>query len=85
MKCKSLHVGSQNPCHTYRMDDTKLDQALMEKDLGIHIDSDLKFHKQAAAAAGAFHDRLTKVVTLTFYFSLIIGLGGCNGWGGQRC
>ena len=42
---------SRNPCHIYRMEDTKLDQALMEKDLGIHIDSELKLHKQAAAAA----------------------------------
>ena len=50
-KCKSLHVGSWNPCHIYMMEDTKLDQALMEKDLGIHNDSELKFHKHAAAAA----------------------------------
>ena len=50
-KCKSLHIGSQNPRHTYEMGGVKLDQTLLEKDLGIHIDSELKFRKQAATAA----------------------------------
>ena len=50
-KCKSLHIGPRNPCHTYRMADTLLEQTHTEKDLGIHLDSELKFRKQAAAAA----------------------------------
>ena len=41
------------------MEDAKLDQALMEKDLGIHIDCELKFHKQVAAAAAKGNQLLT--------------------------
>ena len=50
-KCKSLHVGNKNPCHAYTMPGKMLQQVHQEKDLGIYLDSELKFWKQAAAAA----------------------------------
>ena len=50
-KCKSLHIGKQNPFHKYKMNDKTLKQVYEEKDLGVVMDSDLKFHKQSAAAA----------------------------------
>ena len=49
-KCKILHIGSSNPCHQYTMNGKKLGKVDEEKDLGVIIDSELKFHKQTAAA-----------------------------------
>ena len=49
-KCKVLHIGKSNPCCRYKMAGKKLDQVNEEKDLGVLIDNELKFHKQAAAA-----------------------------------
>ena len=49
-KCKVLHIGTNNPCHRYKMDNKKLDNVSEEKDLGVLVDEDLKFHKQTAAA-----------------------------------
>ena len=46
-KCKVLHMGKDNPRHTYTMKDgTKLNNLVItecEKDLGVYIDSDLSF------------------------------------------
>ena len=50
-KCKSLHIGGKNNHHLYTMNDQELDQVTEEKDLGIIIDENLKFHKHTAAAA----------------------------------
>ena len=49
-KCKSLHIGSKNEHHIYNMSEKCLEQVKEEKDLGIVIDDELKFHKQTAAA-----------------------------------
>ena len=49
-KCKSLHIGKRNEHHIYEMDGIKLEQVKDEKDLGVLIDDNLKFHKQTAAA-----------------------------------
>lgn len=49
-KCKSLHIGRSNRKHKYEMDGTELEQVHHERDLGVIIDDDLKFHKQTAAA-----------------------------------
>ena len=45
-KCKSLHIGRKNKRHCYEMERKKLEQVTEEKDLGILIDDELKFHKQ---------------------------------------
>ena len=49
-KCKALHIGSCNPCRRYKMNGKQLAHINEEKDLGVLVDSELKFHKQAAAA-----------------------------------
>ena len=52
------------------MGDTNLDQAPMEKDLGIHIDSELKFCKQAAAAAAKGNQVLALIKCSFLYISV---------------
>ena len=49
-KCKVLHIGSQNPHHVYALKETPMEETAAEKDLGIYVDTDLKFRKQAATA-----------------------------------
>ena len=49
-KCKSLHLGRNNPRTIYSMNGHFLEQVDDEKDLGIIIDKELKFHKQTSAA-----------------------------------
>ena len=49
-KCKVLHIGNNNPCHPYVMNGSKLETVDEEKDLGVIVDSELKFHKHTAAA-----------------------------------
>ena len=66
-KCKSLHIGRKNKRYWYEMDGTKLKQVTEEKDLGILIDDELKFHKQSASAtkkANAILGLLKKSFTL---------------------
>ena len=49
-KCKSLHRGKNNSRHRYVMDIQELEQVREEKDLGVLVDDELKFHRQTAAA-----------------------------------
>ena len=49
-KCKVLHIGRPNRHHVYTLKGIAMEEVASEKDLGVHIDSDLKFRKQAAAA-----------------------------------
>ena len=49
-KCKSLHIGQNNPEQNYNMNGHILEDVTMQNDLGIIIDRELKFHKQTAAA-----------------------------------
>ena len=49
-KCKVLHIGRCNPCHRYKINGKPLKSVNEEKDLGIIVDNDLKFHKQTAAS-----------------------------------
>ena len=50
-KCKILHLGRNNPRIKYTMREVELEAVETERDLGVHIDSSLKFRKQAATAA----------------------------------
>ena len=49
-KCKAMHIGRRNQNHQYVMRDTELSVTEVEKDLGVHIDSELKFRQHASAA-----------------------------------
>ena len=49
-KCKAFHVGSDTPDYAYFMRGIQLEWSLVEKDLGVHVDSDLKYRKQASEA-----------------------------------
>ena len=53
-KCKSMHIGRNNPEHKYTMLDvttgvrTEIQQVVEEKDLGVTFQNDLKFNKHIA-------------------------------------
>ena len=64
-KCKMLHIGSTNPEHTYRMRGVELEWLHVERDLVVHIDSDLKFRKQAAEAVSKA-SRMLAVIRRSF-------------------
>ena len=49
-KCKVMHFGSNNPHHTYDLNNVTLHESEQEKDLGVVIDNNLKFRVHAAAA-----------------------------------
>ena len=49
-KCKTLHLGGRNDGHKYIMGDVQLIETEVEKDLGVHMDCQLKFRQQAAEA-----------------------------------
>ena len=50
-KCKVMHFGKDNPRHSYSMNGHTLEETDQEKDLGVIIDENLKFHVHTAAAA----------------------------------
>ena len=50
-KCKVLHLRTNNAQHQYTMSGAQLESSETERDLGIHVETLLKFRKQAAAAA----------------------------------
>ena len=50
-KCKIMHIGNNNPGYGYTMGGHhSLDTISKEKDLGVHIDHQLKFHDHTATA-----------------------------------
>ena len=72
-KCKSLHLGSNNRHHSYTMDGNPLSQTTVEKDLGVYIDEELKFHAHTArVVAKAF--QITAVVKKSFVHLDVITL-----------
>mgnify|MGYP000403395009 CR=1 FL=1 len=46
--CKSMHLGATNPHHIYKMNGNDLIQVREEKDLGVKIYNQLKFHAHSA-------------------------------------
>ena len=50
-KCKVIHFGHKNANTDYYMNDVCLQTVRSEKDLGVIVDSDLKFHEHTAAAS----------------------------------
>ena len=49
-KCKSMHLGKNNPKIKYMMSDHILCESNEEKDLGVIIGNTLKFHIQTATS-----------------------------------
>ena len=49
-KCKVMHFGYNNPKLPYVLNDQELDMTTSEKDLGVMVDDELKFHVHTAAA-----------------------------------
>ena len=48
-KCKLLHIGQNNPRYCYKMNGVDIIKVNEEKDLGVVINCNLKFHGQCAA------------------------------------
>ena len=59
-KCTTLHVGSGNPEHSYTMRGIPLTSTSAERDLGVYIDPELKFRKQASSAVS----KATQIMSL---------------------
>ena len=57
-KCKVLHIGNTNPCRRYKMNGQYLEDVEEEKDLGVLVDNELKFHKQVAAVVKNANSKL---------------------------
>ena len=64
-KCKVLHRGSSNKGLDYQMGTTTLETTTVEKDLGVCIDRDLKFHHHRAKAVNNA-SRILGLVRATF-------------------
>ena len=64
-KCSILHLGARNPKHSYTMLGQELSGLSLEKDLGVLVDKDLKFRRQAAAAANKAN-QILGVIKRTF-------------------
>ena len=92
-KCTVLHIGNQNSEGEYTLDGLQLKKTDLEKDLGIVMDSDLKFRKQAASAVAKATQILAVIrrtfqaidcVTLPLLFKTLVRphleYGGCI-WG----
>ena len=50
-KCSVMHVGRQNNKHEYNMGSSKINSIILEKDLGVLFDSNIKFSNQCTVAA----------------------------------
>lgn len=61
LKCKVMHIGSRNPGLRYSLEGIVLDEVVVEKDLGIIVDSQLKFHEQTAAVVSKASQMLAVV------------------------
>ena len=49
-KCKVLHFGNNNEKRDYTMNDHRLKEVRFERDLGVIVDDELKFHTYTATA-----------------------------------
>ena len=49
-KCSVIHLGHKNKQYNYKLGDSELKKSVMEKDLGVVVDSGMKFSSQCSAA-----------------------------------
>ena len=87
-KCKVLHLGFNNPHHTYYMlnenSQIALESTDCEKDLGVHVDCQLKFEnhiqtqvKKARSTAAVINSNITHkvpIVMLPLFKSMVSSL-----------
>ena len=64
-KCKVLHLGNNNPKLDYKINGVSLATDTSEKDLGVIIDGELKFHSHIARAVNKA-SRMLGLVKTTF-------------------
>ena len=64
-KCKIMHIGPNNPKNIYNMDSINLEETLMEKDLGVLIDSKLDFGSHIKEVVGRAN-RMLGMIRVSF-------------------
>ena len=69
-KCWALHLGmgKTNPNHIYYINSEPLQNINEEKDLGIIIDNQLKFHRHASSVSNKAHQLLALIWQSFIYF-----------------
>ena len=77
-KCKVMYLGSRNRCCKYVMEKegetVELERTRVEKDLGVHIDDDLKLSKHAEAQVNKANKLLGLIRrSLTYLDHIIMG------------
>ena len=80
-KCRVMHLGRQNAEHSYLLDGASIQEVREERDLGVVVDDELKFHQQTAAAIAKASQMLAVVrrsfanldeVTLPLLFKTVV-------------
>ena len=66
-KCKILHLGSKNQKEKYVLEGNVIQETEQEKDLGLTIDKDMKFHSQCTMAIKKAN-RMLGVIKKSFDF-----------------
>ena len=47
-KCAVMHLGNKNPLHQFTLGDVLLKNTVEERDLGVYVDNEMKFHLHTA-------------------------------------
>ena len=64
-KCKVLHMGNSNPSHCYTVSNIPLTKTAEEKDLGVIMDNELKFHTAYAIKKASKMLRLFRAIHMS--------------------
>ena len=61
-KCSVLHIGNNNPCHSYNLQSVSLNNAIETTDLGIIVDNKLRFSSHYASIVRKAHQRSSLIL-----------------------